>query len=38
VILSAGHRNDATQLLPLLDAIPPIRGLRGQPRRRPGKV
>jgi hypothetical protein len=38
VILSGGHRNDVTQLLPLLDAIPPIRGLRGRPRRRPGKV
>jgi transposase len=38
VILTGGHRNDVTQLLPLLDAIPPIRGLRGRPRRRPGKV
>ena len=38
MILSGGHRNDVTQLLPRLDAIPPIRGLRGQPRRRPGKV
>jgi transposase len=38
VILSGGHRNDVTQLLPLLDTIPPIRGLRGRPRRRPGKV
>jgi hypothetical protein len=38
VILSGGHRNDVTQLLPLLDAIPPVRGLRGRPRRRPGKV
>jgi transposase len=38
VILTGGHRNDVTQLLPLLDAIPPIRGLRGRPRRRPRKV
>jgi transposase len=38
VILTGGHRNDVTQLLPLLNAIPPIRGLRGRPRRRPGKV
>jgi transposase len=38
VILTGGHRNDVTQLLPLLDAIPPIRGRRGRPRRRPGKV
>jgi hypothetical protein len=38
VILTGGHRNDVTQLLPLLDAIPPIGGRRGRPRRRPGKV
>ena len=38
VILTGGHRNDVTQLLPLLDAIPPIRGLRGRPRRHPPKV
>lgn len=38
VILTGGHRNDVTQLLPLLDAIPPIRGLRGRPRRRPRKL
>ncbi len=35
VILTGGNRNDVTQLLPLLDAIPPIRGLRGRPKRRP---
>ena len=38
MILTGGHRNDVTQLLPLLDAIPPIRGLRGRPRRRPRKL
>jgi transposase len=38
VILTGGHRNDVTQLLPLLDAIPPIAGRRGRPRRRLGKV
>ncbi|OJF15241.1 transposase [Couchioplanes caeruleus subsp. caeruleus] len=38
VILTGGNRNDVTQLLPLIDAIPPIRGLRGRPRRRPRKV
>ena len=38
MVLTGGHRNDVTQLLPLLDAIPPIRGLRGRPRQRPGKV
>lgn len=38
VILTGGNRNDVTQLLPLLDAIPPIRGLRGRPKRRPSRV
>ena len=38
VILTGGNRNDVTQLLPLLDAIPPIRGLRGRPRRRRRRV
>lgn len=33
--LTGGNRHDVTQLLPLLDAIPPIRGLRGHPRTRP---
>jgi transposase len=27
-----------TQLLPLLDAVPPIRGRRGRPRRRPREL
>jgi transposase len=35
VILTGGHRNDVTQLIPLIDAIPPIRGLAGRPRHRP---
>ncbi|MDQ0904700.1 transposase [Streptomyces canus] len=30
-----GNRNDVTQLLPLIHAVPPIRGKRGRPRRRP---
>ena len=38
VILTGGNRNDVTQLLPLIEAIPPIRGLRGRPKRKPGKV
>ena len=29
------NRNDITQLLPLVDAIPPIRGARGRPLQRP---
>jgi transposase len=38
VSLTGGHRNDVTQLMPLIEAIPPVRGRRGRPRRRPGKV
>jgi hypothetical protein len=34
-ILTDGNRNDVTRLLPLIEAVPPIRGKRGQPRRRP---
>ena len=33
--LTGGNRNDITQLLPLVEAIPPVRGRRGRPRRRP---
>jgi transposase len=38
VLLTGGNRNDVTQLLPLLQAVPPIRGKRGRPRRRALKV
>jgi SRSO17 transposase len=38
VTLTGGNRNDITQLLPLLDAVPPIRGRRGRPRRRPREL
>jgi transposase len=38
VILTGGNRNDVTQLLPLIDAIPPLRGLRGRPKQRPHTV
>jgi DDE family transposase len=34
-LLTAANRPDVTQLLPLLEAIPPIRGKRGRPRHRP---
>ncbi|GAA3759113.1 IS5 family transposase [Streptomyces tremellae] len=33
--LTGGNRNDVTQLIPLLKAVPPVRGKRGRPRRRP---
>ncbi|WP_435835343.1 IS5 family transposase [Streptomyces avermitilis] len=36
--LTGGHRNDVTQLIPLLQAVPPVRGKRGLPRRRPDVV
>ncbi|WP_447036013.1 IS5 family transposase [Streptomyces sp. DSM 118878] len=34
-ITTGGNRNDVTQLIPLIQAVPPIRGKRGQPLRRP---
>ncbi len=33
--LTAGNRNDITQLLPLIDGITPVAGKRGRPRQRP---
>ncbi|WP_344329411.1 IS5 family transposase, partial [Streptomyces macrosporus] len=36
--LTGGNRNDVTQLIPLLEAVPPVRGKRGRPRRRPDVV
>ncbi|MFE3738305.1 IS5 family transposase [Streptomyces sp. NPDC059134] len=36
--LTGGNRNDVTQLIPLLQAVPPVRGKRGRPRRRPAVV
>jgi Transposase DDE domain len=36
--LTGGNRNDITQLLPLIEAIPAIAGTRGRPRHRPGVV
>jgi transposase len=38
VLLTGGNRNDVTQLVPLLDAVPAIGGKRGQPWRRPLQV
>lgn len=38
VILTEANRHDVTQLLPLLDAVPPVRGKVGRPRRRPDAV
>jgi hypothetical protein len=35
VSLTGGNRNDVLQLMPLIEAIPPVRGKVGKPRRRP---
>ena len=36
--LTGGNRNDVTQLIPLLDAVPHVRGMVGRPRRRPERL
>src|SRR4051794_35443105 len=36
--LTGGNRNDVTQLIPLLDGVPAIRGAVGRPRRRPDSL
>jgi DDE family transposase len=36
--LTGGNRHDVTQLIPLIEAIPPVRGRCGRPRQRPGQV
>jgi len=38
VSLTAGNRHDVTQLIPLLDAMPHVRGRRGRPRSRPKRL
>ena len=35
VTLTGGNRHDVTQLLPLVEAFPTVRGVRGRPRLRP---
>jgi transposase len=35
VILTEANRHDVTQLLPLVEAIPPLAGKRGRPRQKP---
>ena len=34
-LTTGGNRNHVTQLIPLIEAVPPIHGKRGQPLRRP---
>ena len=36
--VTGGNRNDVTQLIPLVERIPPVRGKVGRPRRRPDRV
>jgi transposase len=36
--LTGGNRNDITQLIPLVDKVPPVRGKVGRPRKRPDRV
>jgi transposase len=36
--VTAANRNDIQELIPLVDAIPPVRGRRGRPRRRPKRL
>ena len=36
--VTGGNRSDATQLIPLIQAIPPIRGKRGRPLCRPRRI
>lgn len=38
VSVTRGNRHDVTQLIPSLEAIPRIRGLRGRPRDRPKRL
>lgn len=37
-ILTGANRHDVTQLLPLVEAIPPVGGKRGRPRQKPDQV
>ncbi len=37
-ILTGANRHDVTQLLPLVDGVPPVRGKRGRSRRRPQRL
>lgn len=38
IILTGANRHDVTQLLPLLDSIPPVKGKVGAPRFRPERI
>lgn len=36
--MTGGNRNDVTQMLPLVDSLPKIRGLAGRPRCKPKRL
>ena len=36
--MTGGNRNDVTQLVPLLERVPPVRGKAGRPRRKPDRL
>jgi hypothetical protein len=36
--VTGGNRNDVTQLIPLLEAVPAVAGMRGRPRRKPASL
>src|SRR2546428_8346913 len=36
--VTGGNRNDITQLVPLIERVPPVRGKVGRPRRRPERL
>ena len=36
--LTGGNRNDVTQLIPLVERVPPVRGKVGRPRQRPERI
>jgi transposase len=36
--VTGGNRNDVTQLIPLVDAVPAVRGTVGRPRKRPERL
>jgi transposase len=38
VILTGANTHDVTQLIPLVEAIPAVRGKRGRPRRKPERL
>jgi transposase len=36
--VTGGNRHDVTQLIPLVERVPPVAGRRGRPRRRPERI